>query len=156
MENTLGDECYYNACENFTLKIFAIFSRLQWVGNITMPTECVAPIDAIASAGRMVVMFGFRMYTGPARDDVIKWKHFLRYCSFVRISPVAGELPSQRPVTRSFGVFFDLYLDKRLTNQSIRRWFETPSCSLWRYWNAFDVFNVFCTKDCSARRLSLI
>ena len=30
-------------------------------------------------------------------------------------SPVAGEFPSQRPVTRSFGVFFDLRLNKRLS-----------------------------------------
>ena len=30
-------------------------------------------------------------------------------------SPVTGELPSQRPVTRSFNVFFDLRLNKRLS-----------------------------------------
>ena len=30
-------------------------------------------------------------------------------------SPVIGELPTQRPVTRSFDVFFDLRLDKRLS-----------------------------------------
>ena len=35
-------------------------------------------------------------------------------------SPVAGEFPSQRPVTRSFGVFFDLRLNKRLSKQSRR------------------------------------
>ena len=29
-----------------------------------------------------------------------------------------GEFPSQRPVTRSFGVFFDLRLNKRLSKQS--------------------------------------
>ena len=48
-------------------------------------------------------------------------------------SPVNGEFPSQRPVTRSFGVFFDLRLNKRL---SWGWWFETPSCSLWRHFNA--------------------
>ena len=31
-------------------------------------------------------------------------------------SPVPGEFPSQRPVTRSFDVFFDLRLNKRLSN----------------------------------------
>ena len=31
-------------------------------------------------------------------------------------SPVTGEFPSQRPVTRSFDVFFDLRLNKRLGN----------------------------------------
>ena len=29
-------------------------------------------------------------------------------------SPVTGEFPAQRPATRSFNVFFDLCLNKRL------------------------------------------
>ena len=45
------------------------------------------------------------------------------------------EFPSQRPVTRSFDVFFDLRPNKRLSKLSRRRWFETPSRSLWRYCN---------------------
>ena len=44
-------------------------------------------------------------------------------------------IPPQRPVTRSFDVFFDLRLNKRLGKQSRRLWFETPSCSLWRHCN---------------------
>ena len=32
-------------------------------------------------------------------------------------SPVTGEFPAQRPVTRSFDVFFDLRLNKRLSKQ---------------------------------------
>ena len=40
-------------------------------------------------------------------------------------SLVIGEFPSQRPATRSFDVFFDLRLNKRLNKQSIRRWCET-------------------------------
>ena len=32
-----------------------------------------------------------------------------------RNSPVTGEFPSQKPVTRSFDVFFDLRLNKRLS-----------------------------------------
>ena len=31
-------------------------------------------------------------------------------------SSVTGEFPAQRPVTRSFDVFFDLRLNERLTN----------------------------------------
>ena len=42
-------------------------------------------------------------------------------------SPVPGEFPAQRPVTRSFDVFFDLSLNKRLSKQSWGWWFETPS-----------------------------
>ena len=33
-------------------------------------------------------------------------------------SPVPGEFPAQNPVTRSFDVFFDLRLNKRLSKQS--------------------------------------
>ena len=46
-------------------------------------------------------------------------------------SPVTGEFPSQRPVTGSFDVFFDLCLNKQLSKQSWCWWFETPSPSLW-------------------------
>ena len=47
-----------------------------------------------------------------------------------------GEFPTQRPVTRSFDVLFDLRLNKRLSKQSRGWWFETPSLSLWRQRNA--------------------
>ena len=46
-----------------------------------------------------------------------------------------GEFLAQRPVTRSFDVFFDLRLNKRLSKQSWGWWFETLSCSLWRHRN---------------------
>ena len=45
------------------------------------------------------------------------------------------EFPSQRPVTQSFDVFFDLCLNKRLSKPSRRWWFDTPSRSLWRHRN---------------------
>ena len=41
--------------------------------------------------------------------------------------------PLTSPVTRSFDVFFDLRLNKRLSKPSRRRWFEMPSRSLWRH-----------------------
>ena len=50
-------------------------------------------------------------------------------------SPVSGEFPAQRPVTRGFDVFFDLHPDKQLSKQSWGWWFETPSHSLWRHRN---------------------
>ena len=46
-----------------------------------------------------------------------------------------GEFPTQRPVTQSFPVFFDLRLNKRLSKQPWGWWFETPSWSLWRQCN---------------------
>ena len=50
-------------------------------------------------------------------------------------SPLTGELSSERPVTRSFDVSFDLCQNKGFSKQSRRRWFETPSRSLWRHCN---------------------
>ena len=52
-------------------------------------------------------------------------------------SPVTGEFPSQKPVMRYFGVFFDLRLNRRLSKQSRGWWFETPSQPLWRDCNEF-------------------
>ena len=52
-----------------------------------------------------------------------------------RNSPVPGEFPTQRPVTRGFDVFFDLRLNKRLSKQSWGWWLETLSRPLWRYRN---------------------
>ena len=46
-----------------------------------------------------------------------------------------GEFPTQRPVTRSFDVCFDLRLNKRLSKQPWGWWFETVSWSLWRHCN---------------------
>ena len=46
---------------------------------------------------------------------------------------VPGEFPTQRPVTRSFDVFFDLRPNKRLSTQSWGWWSETPSHSFWRH-----------------------
>ena len=53
-------------------------------------------------------------------------------------SPVPGEFPAKRPVTRSFDVFFDLRLNKRLSEQSWGWWFETLSRPLWRHCNGVD------------------
>ena len=48
-----------------------------------------------------------------------------------------GEFPAQRPVTRSFDVFFDLPLNKRLSKQPWGWWYETPAWSLWRHRNVW-------------------
>ena len=71
-------------------------------------------------------------------DDVIKWNICCAIGPWAGNSPVNGEFPSQRPVMRSFNFFFDLCLNKRLSKQSRRRWFETPSRSLWRHCNGVE------------------
>ena len=50
-------------------------------------------------------------------------------------SPVPSEFPAQRPVTRSFDVFFDLRLNKQFSKHSWGWWFETLSRPSWRHRN---------------------
>ena len=66
--------------------------------------------------------------------DVIKWKHFPRYWH------LCGEFTGLRwiprtPVTRGFGVFLDLRMNKRLSKQPWGWWFQTLSRPLWRHCN---------------------
>ena len=58
-------------------------------------------------------------------------------------SSVTGEFLAQRPVTRSFDVFFDLGLNERLSKQSWGWWFEMPSPPLWRHSNVTRQFALF-------------
>ena len=91
-----------------------------------------------------VVMWPIRL--GPAgllhwHRDSPWWRHQMEtFSALLAIcagnSPVPGEFPAKRPVTRSFDVFFDLHPNKRLSKQSWGWWFETPPCPLWRHSNA--------------------
>ena len=62
-------------------------------------------------------------------------------------SPATGEFPSQRPLTRSIDVFSDLRPNKRLSEQSRRRWFGTQSRPLWRHCN-MDTRRVWSIRIC--------
>ena len=69
-----------------------------------------------------------------------RWRHQMEtFSALLAICagnlPATGEFPSQRPVTRCFGVFFDLCLNKRLSKQSWDWWFETALRPLWRHCN---------------------
>ena len=85
-------------------------------------------------------MAAIRVSRKSLHDGVIKWKHLKRYWPFVLGT---GEFPAQRPVTRSFDVFFDLRLNKRLSKQSWGWWFGTLSRPLWRHCNDFPLWGFF-------------
>ena len=81
------------------------------------------------------------------------WRHQMETFSAVLAicagnSPVTGKFPAQRPVTRSFDVFYGLRFNKRLSWQSWGWWFGTPLCPLWRYCNAY-------VSQCGCTQLSL-
>ena len=68
------------------------------------------------------------------------WRHQMEtFSAWLAIcagnSPVPGEFPTQRPVTWSFDIFFDLRLNKRLSKQSWGWWFETLLRPFWRHSN---------------------
>ena len=80
--------------------------------------------------------------TWPIFYQII-WRHMTSPGENVGISPVTDEFPSQRPVTRSF-----LCLNKRLSKQSRRWWFQTPSRSLWRHCFVFWLYHLFLVDLC--------
>ena len=99
--------------------------------------------------------YGRVMATGPIYRDIAYiaystvvadgqhnswWRHQMEtFSALLAIcagnSPVPGEFPAQRPVTRSFDVFVDLRPNKRLSKQWWGWWFETPSSPLRRHCN---------------------
>ena len=93
------------------------------------------------------------LYTNPW------WRHQMEIFSALLArcagnSPVTCEFPAQRPVTRSFDVFYDLRLNRRLSKQSGGWWFETPSRSLWRHRNGFwySAQLRYCMQHCNTER----
>ena len=86
--------------------------------------------------------------------DSTWWRHQMETVSallalYAGNSPDTGEFPSQRPVTRSFDVLFDLRLNKQLNKQSWGLWLETPSRPFWRHSNVYfasftEVMYVIC------------
>ena len=105
----------------------AILSRSQCVNGWLLGNKCEANLEFIWKVFRDFETFS---------KVISRWRHEMQTFSAllplcVVNSSVTGEFPAQMAVTRSV-VFFDLRLTKRLSKQSRRRWFETPSRSLWR------------------------
>ena len=76
---------------------------------------------------------GMRLCSAWWRHQMETFSALLALCA--GNSPVPGEFPTQKPVTRSFDVFFDLRLNKLLSKQSLGWWFETLSPPFWRQCN---------------------
>ena len=94
------------------------------------------------------IHFSLNQDDREVRDDnfgifVPWWRHQMETFSALLAlcagnSPVSGEFPAQRPMTRSFDVFFYLHLIKRLSKHSRGWWFETLLRPLWRHCNAYS------------------
>ena len=97
-------------------------------------------LEILESDQASVIWHLKRGYGNIAATTVRWWRHQMKKKSVLLAlcagnSPVTGEFPAQRPVTRSFDVSLDLRLNKRLSKQSWSWWSETPTRSLWRQCN---------------------
>ena len=119
----------------------SIFNQITYSISHEICTQfCCALIEVVvwvSFLGGWHSVFTHILYGCFQDDVVIKWKHFSRYWPSVRgihRSPVNSPHKGQWRWW-SFGVFFDLRLNKRWSKQSCSWWFEMPSRPLWRHWN---------------------
>ena len=112
------------------LFIYLSMHRWQWltstVKKIYIISDCASSPDCLAATAWWRQMEAFSAQLAICAGN----------------SPVPGEFPAQRPVTRSFDVFFDLRLNKWLCKQSWGWWFETLSCPLWRHCNGVPLYDI--------------
>ena len=83
-----------------------------------MPTMCHNELISKSSIkSHTILIYTFQNHEwSPKHDDVIKWKHFPRYWPFAR--GIHRWIPLTMARRRSFDVFFNLRLNKRLGKQS--------------------------------------
>ena len=111
----------YSSCHNWMCQV------IVWVLYTHSNIIVSCPLWSKLERSRAVY------YTSWWRHQMEQFSALLAICA--GNSPVPGEFPAQRPVTRNFDVFFDLRLNKSLRKQSWGWWFETPSSPLWRHCN---------------------
>ena len=112
---TKQSSCNDLRCHN----LYVTFFWWHFVPNSTSYSECKAECKA-----------EFFFLGQVSNFKVTWWRHQMETFSMLLAicpvnSSVTGEFHTQRPVTRSFDVFFDLHLNKRLSKQWWGWWFET-------------------------------
>ena len=131
-----GTHTYTN--NRFMLASLDIFVYYYWNCDIALCNSFCFPFADGTSYGQIILVskYQFHMMTSSNGDI------------FRVTGPLCGEFtgpgefPTQRPVTRSFDVFFDLRLNKRLSKQPRGWWFQTQLWSLWRHCNDNDYTDV--------------
>ena len=98
--------------------------RITFLTFRSRPIKIISLLSVRAFINLPLYKFGYKF------DNISKlifpvpwWRHQMEtFSALLAIcagnSPVHGEFPAQKPVTRSFDVFFDLHLNKRLSKQS--------------------------------------
>ena len=133
-------------CEMFLASL--VFEYMERVNYCRKIDTKIAVTNLILSL-LVVSCFSPASEYQPGKQISIRWwRHQMEtFSALLAIcagnSPVSDEFPAQRPVTRSFDVFFDLRLGGRLSKHSWGWWLETPSCPWWRQSND----TVLCTRN---------
>ena len=107
-----------NLINNYIMK--ELEQATFWVGIVS--ADCVVLLDARLPAFIVTTESASRIFTRPSIHAMMASSHENIFRVTVHMcgnSPVTGEVPALRPVTRSFDVVvFYLRLDKRLSKQS--------------------------------------
>ena len=117
--------------------------NLRHHNAIATSLKCSVRAQAHRDRGRCVISPGnplSKKHAIQLSAPIAWWRHQMETLSALLVlcagnSPTTGEFLTQKPVTRSFHVFFHLRLNKRLSKQSWGWWFATSSRSLWRHCN---------------------
>ena len=137
-----GVKCHHGVAHWSLINLSTIFYRVNVAAKVSRGfvnhTQYISliiitvygPLFVMCCCGLVLVDF----------TNIPWWRHQMETFSALLAlcagnSPVTGEFPAQRSVTRSFDVFFDLRLNKRLSKLSWGWWFETLSHPLWRHYN---------------------
>ena len=112
-----------------------LFIRREGTEHMTK-YGCASLVCTLQRITKKLVVFSYYTWW---RHQIETFSALLALCE--GNSPGTGEFPSQRPVTRGFDAFFALCLNKRLSKQSRRLWFETPLRSIWRHCNVCRDFS---------------
>ena len=124
--------------------VYCMCQRINWFASCLKPNIIVqldVKFHIRVSITQRVGIYHFRhgvysWYCNPFH--YAWWRHQMETFSAL-LALCAGNSPVQRPVARSFDVFFYLRLIKPLGKQSRGWWFETPSRPLWRHCNGCTV-----------------
>ena len=143
VHSTLFVSCLHNTSLSGSNACFISYSTRNWPQIANVDTH--AYMTFTLTRYRINDHFFHINITTEPRCNTTNNRWYCRQCSstwwrhqmetfFVLLAICAGNSPpAQRPVTRSFDVFFDMRPNKRLSKQSWGWWFETLQCSLWRH-----------------------
>ena len=134
-----------NLCSEITLFVVRLFKSAAAIclvsSKFTIKTvDELMPRRSLETGGILWRIFIDMQYFSYRLVLLTWWRHQMKtFSALLAIcagnSPVTGEFLAQKPVTRSFDVFFDLRLNKPLSKQWWGWGFETLPRPLWRHCN---------------------